>query len=349
MEKTIFAEVNVMRTIKTAGIRILCCVLAACVLLSGCAKGAPEQTSSNVEAQTTDRPSAGEEVQTTEPVPEEIDRIDPYAIENIYDGVDKALFQKQADVDYGTVIMDLTYPSTVAGDDKRCSVLLPAGYDEGRTYPVLYVIHGFGEDPGRLINERDQCYLVVLYGNMLHRGLTVPMIIVSVDMYTDPLAEKAQKTDAELKKSYNKVIEEIRTDLMPFIESRYPVSTAREDTAVAGVSEGAGKTLCIGFTWPEEFAFSPNAGVIPTEFDQGTFWNDPVMEEFPQLTEDEAPCYLYLAVGGDDSGSMGPTLYYRDVLDGLGIRNQTDLVDDYGHNDLLWRRCFYNFLTKVFR
>ena len=204
-----------------------------------------------------------------------------------------------------------------------------------------------------LINDSSDCYLVALYGNLLHRGLTVPMILVGVEMYTDPLAEKAQKSGPTLKESYNKVIEEIAADLMPFIEKNYPVRTGREDTAVAGVSEGAGKTLCIGFTWPEEFgwigAFSPNAGVIPTKFDQDTFWNDPVMEEFPQLTEDETPRYLYLVVGDGDLGSKGPTLYYRDVLDELGIRNQTDLVDGYAHSSTLWRRCFYNYLTKVFR
>lgn len=356
-----------------AGVRLLCFLLSACALLSGCAKGTqgsdrtsadetvqitdtvPEavQTTNAVseEAQTTE--AVSEAAETTEAVPEETAGFDPYAVENIYNEIDQKLFKMQSGVDYGTVIQDLTYPSTVAEDDKQCNVLLPAGYDENETYPVMYVIHGFGEDHRLLINDRSDCYLVALYGNLLHRGLTVPMIIVSIDMYTDPQADKAGKTDAALKRSYNKVIEEIHTDLMPFIEKNYPVSTAREDTAVAGVSEGAGKTLCIGFTWPEAFgwigAFSPNAGVIPTEFDKGTFWNDPVLQEFPELTEDETPRYLYLAVGSADIGSMDPTLYYRDVLDERGIRNQTDLVEGYGHLKSLWQRCFYNFLTKVFR
>lgn len=337
---------------KKAILRILCFLLTACALLSGCSNGTQGTDGTTAaEAQITD--TAPETVQTTELVPEEVAKIDPYAAENSYSDVDQTLFTRQADVDYGTLILDLSYPSTVAGDDKQCNLLLPAGYDENKTYPVMYVLHGFGEDHGMLINDSSDCYLVALYGNLLHRGLTVPMILVGVEMYTDPLAEKAQKSGPTLKESYNKVIEEIAADLMPFIEKNYPVRTGREDTAVAGVSEGAGKALCIGFTWPEKFgwigAFSPNAGVIPTEFDLNTFWNDPVLQEFPQLTEDETPRYLYLAVGGADIGSKGPTLYYRDVLDGLGIQNQTDLVPRHGHSGALWRLCFYNFLTKVFR
>lgn len=274
---------------------------------------------------------------------------DPYAYENRYD-VDKEMFAVQSGVDYGTVC-ELTYPSTVAGDDKRCCVLLPAGYDESRTYPVMYVAHTFGGAPEDLISEGS--YLTVLYGNMLNNGLAVPMILVGFDLYTDPAAEKDGKTGAELRQSYNKVIGEIRTDLMPFIEKTYPVSTAREDTAVAGTSEGAVKALCIGFTWPEEFgwigSFSPVAGVIPSDFDKYTMWNEPAMQDFPQLTEEAAPRYVYLAVGSLDSGSEGPTLYYGDTLTERGIRNQTDLAEGFGHTTLLWQQCFYNFLAKAFK
>ena len=285
----------------------------------------------------------------SDPPTEAAQALDPYALENRYD-VGKEMFTVQEGVDYGTVC-ELTYPSTVAGDDKRCCVLLPAGYDESKTYPVIYVAHTFGGSPEDLIAEGS--YLTVLYGNMLADGLAVPMIIVAFDLYTDPAAEKNGKTGAELRQSYNKVIEEIRMDLMPFIEKSYPVSTAREDTAVAGTSEGAVKALCIGFTWPEEFgwigSFSPVAGVIPTEFEKYTMWNEPAMQDFPKLTEEEAPRYVYLAAGSQDSGSTGPALFYGDVLTEYGIRNQADIAEGFGHTVSLWQQCFYNFLSKAFK
>ena len=275
---------------------------------------------------------------------------DPYAYENHYDVYDK-LFSKQPGVDYGTVHRDVSYWSTVAGDYKQCNVLLPAGYDEKNTYPVMYVVHGFWGEHGDQID--DNSYLTLLYGNMLHRGLTVPMILVNLDMYTDRAADKDAMSDEQLRHSYDKVITEIHTDLMPFIEKTYPVSTERKDTAIAGMSEGGAKALCIGFTWPEEFgwigAFAPDTGVIPTEFYKGSFWSEPIMEDFPELTDDTTPYYLYLAVGTEDPYNVDCTLYYRDVLNEKGIRNQTDLAEGYAHKTSFWRQCFYNFLAKVFK
>lgn len=308
--------------------KLLAFLLLLSVLLCGCAK----------------RISAPDALQAPEG-----EAFDPYAYENSYD-IDKEMFAVQDGVDYGTVC-NLAYPSTVAGDNKRCCALLPAGYDESKTYPVMYVAHTFGGAPEDMI--ADGSYLTVLYGNMLDNGLAVPMILVSFELYTGPAAEKGEKAGAELRQSYNKVIEEIHTDLMPFIEKSFSVSTAREDTAVAGTSEGAVKALCIGFTWPEEFgwigSFSPVAGVIPSEFEKYTMWNEPAMQDFPQLAEEDAPCYVYLAAGSLDSGSEGPTLYYGDVLTERGIRNQTDIAEGFGHTTLLWRQCFYNFLAKAFK
>ena len=54
---------------------------------------------------------------------------DPYAEENRYD-IPDSMFEKRDGVDYGTLQKDVTYYSTVAGDNKQVNVLLPAGYDE---------------------------------------------------------------------------------------------------------------------------------------------------------------------------------------------------------------------------
>lgn len=274
---------------------------------------------------------------------------DPYATENRYD-IPASMFEKQSGVDYGTLDHDVTYYSTVAGDNKQVNVLLPAGYDENSTYPVLYVVHGFDASHNSHINT--ESYLTLLYGNMLHDDLTVPMILVGIDMYTDKLADKESKSYEELRYIYDKVVEEIHTDLMPFIESTYPVSTAREDTAVAGVSEGGAKSLCIGFTWLDEFgwigSFAPDSNVIPYG-EVMSFWNDPFMEEFPQPTEDNTPYYLYMAVGSEDPWNINCTFYYRDVLNEMGVKNQTDYAEGYGHDSEFWGQCYYNFLAKIFR
>ena len=134
------------------------------------------------------------------------DLTDLYAMET-YDEVPEYLSEWHDDVDYGTIDEDVEYYSTTAGDYKYCNVLLPAGYDESQEYPVLYMYHGFG---GRYDSHvHDHSILQTLYGNMLSEGLAVPMIIVGADMYTDILAEKDDKSDAEMRPCYDKGVEDI--------------------------------------------------------------------------------------------------------------------------------------------
>jgi hypothetical protein len=70
---------------------------------------------------------------------------------------------------------------------------------------------------------------------------------------------------------------------------------------------------------------------------------------FPQPTEANTPYYLYMTVGSKDPWNIEGTLHYRDTLNRMGVKNQTDKVDGFGHDHLFWRQCFYNYLTKVFR
>jgi len=312
--------------------------------LFGCqkSKSASENTSTNtdVKVNTTNTTQATSKTSN----------YDPYGTENRYD-IDDKMFKKRFGVDYGTVDEDVTYYSTTAGDNKQCNVLLPAGYNKNEKYPVMYVFHGFDGSHTDQIN--DGSFLTMLYGNMLHDGLTVPMIIVNVDMYTDKQSEKSSKSEEQLRYIYDKDIDDIAIDLMPFIEKTYSVKTGRENTAVAGLSEGGAKSLCTGFKWLDKFGyiggFAPDTGVIPTEYYKGTFWNTPVFDKFPQPTEANTPYYLYMSVGDKDPYNIDCTLYYRDVLNQMGVKNQTDYVKGYGHDEPFWGQCFYNYLNKIFR
>ena len=278
------------------------------------------------------------------------DLTDLYAMET-YDEVPEYLSEWHDDVDYGTIEEDVEYYSTTAGDYKYCNVLLPAGYDESQEYPVLYMYHGFG---GRYDSHvHDHSILQTLYGNMLSEGLTVPMIIVGADMYTDILAEKDDKSDAEMRPCYDKGVEDIAQVLMPFIESRYPVKTGRMNTAVTGVSQGATTALAIAYRWQSKIAYiaslAPDPGVIPTPYYAGTYWNWPIFDEFYIESEETMPRYIYLSVGTEDPWNVEVTAYYGEKMDEKGIPNQNDLVEGYGHDGDFWDLGHYNFLQKIFR
>lgn len=322
------------RTLSYALVAVLI-VFAVC--LSACStrksSGLPSKAADSVKSATADE-----------------SKTDPYSVKNRYD-IGNEMFEKRDGVDYGKVLKDVTYYSKTAQDNKQCNILLPPGYSEAETYPVMYVFHGFGGSHSDQID--DGSYLTLLYCNMLSDGLTVPMIIVNADMYTAKLADKDSKSDEELRYIYDKAIDDMALDLMPFIEENYPVKKGRAGTAVAGMSEGGAKSLCTGFKWLDKFgyigSFAPDTGVIPTEYFKGTFWNTPVFKEFPKPSKDNTPYYLYMAVGSKDPWNIDCTLYYRDVLNEMGVKNQTDLVEGYEHNYKFWRQCFYNYLTKIFQ
>ena len=274
---------------------------------------------------------------------------DLYAMET-YDAVPDYFSERHGDVDYGTIDEDVEYWSDTAGDYKYCNVLLPAGYDESQEYPVLYMYHGFGGRYDSHVHE--DSILQTLYGNMLSEGLAVPMIIVGADMYTDILAEKDGKSDAEMRPCYDKGVDDFTQDLMPFIEDRYPVKKGRMNTAVTGVSQGATEALAIAFKWQSRVAyvgsFAPCTGVIPIPFSGNSFWSWPILDDLTLESPQTMPRYIYLTVGTEDPWCIRSTAYYGEVMNEKGIPNQNDLVEGYDHGNDLWELGHYNFLQKVF-
>ena len=280
-------------------------------------------------------------------------KFDPYAKKNVYQLSEK-LTEEQDDTDYGTVKENLKYYSKTAGDYKYCNVLLPPGYNKKKKYPVLYMIHGWGS--GYDVHLYDGSYLHILYGNMMREKKTVPMIIVSAEMYTDKLKNRAkiEESDATLLAAYNKVVRDIPRDLMPYIEKHFPVRKDRLGTAIMGVSQGGTKALATGFANLDRFgyiaSFAPDPGTVPTKFLKKSIWNKPLLKDgFPQYDPSLDPYYLYLAVGADDPENVEVTKYYGKQLKRMGYKNQTDVVKGYEHDSDFWRVGFYNFLNKIFR
>ncbi len=316
----------------------------------------PEQTTQLITAAQittvpTTAPVTTVATQTTAPV-ETKPPFDPYASDNVYD-MSSDWFESQSDTDYGTLIEDVEYFSTTADDYKRFNILLPPGYDRKKTYPVMYMIHGWGAD--YTAHVFDGSYLHLLYGNLCREKKCEPMIIVGVDMYTAKQSEKDENDGYHMRYSYDKVVDDIANDLMPYLKSNYAVAEGRKNTAVAGVSEGGARSLCTGFKYPDKFAYiasiSPDGNAIAmTEDYMRSYWTVPYFENgFPQLSEENKPDYLYLAVGSKDPWNIEFTASYSDIFRNMGINNQYDYVEGFGHDSGFWRVCMYNFLQKIFK
>jgi enterochelin esterase family protein len=133
------------------------------------------------------------------------------------------------------------YNSTSLGSARQLLVYTPPGFNpNGKIkYPVLYLIHG-GSDTEETWTKVGHANLIA--DNLIAQKKAVPMIIVM------PYGNVRPKPMADFTK-------DVINDIIPFIESNYPVLMDSKDRAVAGFSVGGGQTLNIGLTNTDKFAY----------------------------------------------------------------------------------------------
>lgn len=93
-----------------------------------------------------------------------------------------AVFARQEGVSYPT-FQKYTYYSHTAHRDTPVNVLLPTDYDEQRTYPVLYILHGYWDTQDWM--ARDAVGLNVMLGNLWASGEAEEMIVVLPYIFCD--------------------------------------------------------------------------------------------------------------------------------------------------------------------
>lgn len=132
------------------------------------------------------------------------------------------------------------YRSGTLDTIRRLLVYTPPGFNPlAKTrYPVLYLIHG-GSDTEETWTKVGRAHLIA--DNLIAQGKAVPLIIVM------PYGNVRPKPMADF-------TTEMVTDIIPFIESNYPVLPGSKNRAVAGFSVGGGQTLNIGLTNSSKFS-----------------------------------------------------------------------------------------------
>jgi enterochelin esterase-like enzyme len=139
-------------------------------------------------------------------------------------------------------VMAAEYTSAGDGQRLRMLVYLPPDYPRDAPYPVLYLLHGAGDDETSW--QKEGAVDGVL--DRLHAGKKiVPMIVV---MPGEPGRGTAMERD-------------LLAAVVPDVESHYNVRNDRQGRAIAGVSLGGGQALSIGLKHADQFAwigaFSP--------------------------------------------------------------------------------------------
>jgi S-formylglutathione hydrolase FrmB len=152
-------------------------------------------------------------------------------------------------------------------------VYLPAGYDAGATqhpqkrYPVLYFLHGLGDNEQTLFNSGGW----TLLDDLRNQHKMGDFLIVAPEgrrsFYINSAAiNSAAINSADGSVRYNDFFLQ---EFLPYIESRYRVRPGRAGRAISGISMGGYGALRFAFAHPELFsAVSAQSAALITESPQ---------------------------------------------------------------------------------
>lgn len=146
----------------------------------------------------------------------------------------------------GRVFDSKVLPSKILKMERKYAVYLPPDYyTSERTYPVLYLLHGSGDDQtgwvtfGEVLNIADK---------EIVSGKATPMIIVMPDGNT---GQRGYFNDMKGEWRYEDFFFE---ELIPHIEKTYRTKTEKRYRAISGLSMGGGGTFMYALHHPELFS-----------------------------------------------------------------------------------------------
>lgn len=141
---------------------------------------------------------------------------------------------------------NLTVKSKILNMDRKFAIYLPPGYEtSGRSYPVLYLLHGAGDDQTGWVQFGEVQHIA---DKAIADGLATAMIIVMPDANT---GKRGYSNDATGKWRYEDFFFQ---ELMPYVEKTYRIKAEKRFRAVSGLSMGGGGTFTYALHHPELFS-----------------------------------------------------------------------------------------------
>jgi enterochelin esterase-like enzyme len=155
------------------------------------------------------------------------------------------------DVPHGTVHQH-GYQSKTVGGLRQFFVYTPPGYERetGAKYPVLYLIHGFGDNHATW-SQHGKAHWIL--DNLIAQKKAKPMIVVMPDGH--PIAPGAGPREQYGISNMKTLEREILDEMIPMIESTYRVKADASDRAIAGLSMGGGHSLYTGLHHLDTFSW----------------------------------------------------------------------------------------------
>jgi len=238
-----------------------------------------------------------------------------------------------------------TYYSQTAERDTPVNVLLPADYSEDKKYPVLYILHGY------YCNEdwmtKDIVHISAMLTNLVADGEAQEMIIVCPYIYCSKDMPYCTRMDTRNTLNYDNFINDMMTDLIPFIEENFSVAEGKENTAITGFSMGGRESLFIGVSEPGKFGYVGAVCAAPGLIN-GT--GDPWMLEEDQLTFGENKPKLILLSAAENDNVVGANpAKYKKILLNNGEEFIWHSMSNTSHDHSSVTPHLYNYFRMIFQ
>ena len=133
------------------------------------------------------------------------------------------------------VFDNLTMNSEILNMERNYAIYLPPDYEtSSRSYPVLYLLHGLGDDQTGWIQFGE---VKKIADNSIINGNATPMIIVMPDANTGRVGYFNIPSQDWMYEDF------FFNELMPHVESKYRIKSEKKFRAISGLSMGGGGTF----------------------------------------------------------------------------------------------------------
>lgn len=237
-----------------------------------------------------------------------------------------------------------TYYSRTAERDTPVNVLLPSDYSEDKEYPVLYILHGYYDNENWM--AREIVHIPEMLTNLVSAGEAKEMVVVLPYIYCSKDMPYCTGMDTQNTLNYDNFINDMITDLMPFIEENFSVAKGRENTAITGFSMGGRESLFIGISHPELFGYI--GAVCPAPgLTKGS--GDPWQLEVSELAfEDNSPYLLLLSAAEHDGVVGGNPAQYERIFTRNNVEHLWHTMSSTGHDASSVTPHLYNYFRMIF-
>lgn len=250
-------------------------------------------------------------------------------------------FYALKDVPHGDIRIK-KYFSKASNSWREMYIYAPPGYDVSTDkYPVLYLLHGGGEDQR---GWATQGKIDLILDNLIAEKKAKPMLIVMVDGNVGMGGGIAGFGENALKAFEN----ELKNGVIPVVESNYRVLTDGKNRALAGLSMGGLQTLHAGVRNTDMFNY---LGVFSSGWwANNTKLSDP-QYEFMKTNKDKINSNLkefWISQGGKEDIAHANGQIMIKKFDDMGVKYK---YSEYagGHTWPVWRHDLMEFAQLLFK